>query len=110
MRDKNSNQAIDFDLTTVKDENRLFGILRMMSGYRLRYLSAIISQLFSTISKSSVYLLLAWFIDTWLIAADRQYPAYLVGLAFIGLALIEGTFSFYSNKFSIIKMGSYLLF
>ncbi len=98
MRDKNSNQAIDFDLTTVKDENRLFGILRMMSGYRLRYLSAIISQLFSTISKSSVYLLLAWFIDTWLIAADRQYPAYLVGLAFIGLALIEGTFSFYSNS------------
>ncbi|HOW07033.1 MAG TPA: hypothetical protein PLQ28_04315, partial [Flexilinea sp.] len=62
---------IDFDLTKIKTKNRMAGIWQMMSGYRLKYFLAIFSQLFSTIFKSSVYILLSWFIDTWLISNER---------------------------------------
>ena len=70
----------------------------MMSGYRLKYFLAIFSQLFSTVFKSSVYILLSWFIDTWLISNERLIPAYGIGLGFVLLALCEGLFTFYSNS------------
>jgi ATP-binding cassette subfamily B protein len=74
------------------------GIWQMMSGYRLKYFLAIFSQLFSTVFKSSVYILLSWFIDTWLISNERSIPAYGIGLGFVLLALCEGLFTFYSNS------------
>ena len=89
---------IDFDLTKIKTKNRMAGIWQMMSGYRLKYFLAIFSQLFSTIFKSSVYILLSWFIDTWLISNERSIPAYGIGLGFVLLALCEGLFTFYSNS------------
>jgi len=89
---------IDFDLTKIKTKNRIAGIWQMMSGYRLKYFLAIFSQLFSTVFKSSVYILLSWFIDTWLISNERPIPAYGIGLGFVLLALCEGLFTFYSNS------------
>lgn len=89
---------IDFDLTKIKTKNRMAGIWQMMSGYRLKYFLAIFSQLFSTIFKSSVYILLSWFIDTWLISNERSIPAYGIGLGFVLLSLCEGLFTFYSNS------------
>ena len=97
MSQEQNKPPIDFDLTSAKSNNRFAGILKIMSGFRFRYFTGILSQLFATISKSSVYLLLAWFIDTWLIAGERTYSAYLIGLAFVVLALVEGGFSYYSN-------------
>ncbi|MHC1771602.1 MAG: ABC transporter ATP-binding protein [Flexilinea sp.] len=89
---------LDYDLTQAKSKNRLLGVWRMMSGYRLRYLFAILSQGVSTASKTGVYLLLSWFIDSWLTQKDRSIPIFLVAASFILLALIEGLFSYSANS------------
>ncbi len=71
----------------------------MMTGFRVRFLFAIFSQLVSTVSKTSVYLLLAWFIEhSWLTQGQRTLPISIVALSFVALAIVEGTFSYFANS------------
>ncbi len=91
------NKIIDFDLTQAKSKSRFAGMWRMMSGYRLRYFGAIMLQGASTVCKTSVYLLLAWFIDDWLTQPKPAMPIWNIALFFILLALGEGFFSFGAN-------------
>lgn len=111
----------EYDLKDALSENRLRGILRILTGFRLKYLGAILSLGVATIAKTSTFLLLAYFVDTVLVQFQDQ-PGYLmpeqvgrdllssgdqpdttgilvaIALGFIGLALIEGMFSFVSGK------------
>lgn len=48
--------------------------------------------------KTSVYLLLSWFIDNWLILKVRTVPILMIVGALILLAALEGTFSFFANS------------
>ncbi|MBN2148479.1 MAG: ABC transporter ATP-binding protein [Anaerolineales bacterium] len=77
-----------------------------MKGFRLTYLAATVSLAFSASAKTATYLLLRYFADTVLgegkqLAADLPAASrtmLLIGLGFIGLALVEGTFSFFSGR------------
>jgi len=69
-----------------------------MSGYRVRYLFAILSQGLSTVCKTSVYLLLSWFIDNWLILKVRDVPILFIAGGLLLLAAFEGMFSYFANS------------
>ena len=94
----------ELDLTKVYSTNRIKGLWKMTSGYRVTYLVATISLAIAALAKTGTYLLLAYFIDTLLgegrfdFAGDLSGSLMLIGLGFVGLALFEGGFSFLSGR------------
>ncbi len=95
---KSSEKIIDYDLTSARSKRKLVNLWYCMSGYRVRYLFAILSQGFSTICKTSVYLLLSWFIDNWLILKIRTFPIAVIAAGLLLLAVLEGMFSYFANS------------
>ena len=92
-----------FDFRDALHENRLLGLWRMMTDYRLSYVAATIALALSALAKTSVYLLLRFFADDVMvqgrmIGSTMTQTFLWIGLGFIGLALIEGGGSFLSGR------------
>lgn len=87
----------DFEPRTAVSKNRLLGLFRLMTGYRLRYVVAAISTGLAACSQTATYLLLGYFIDSIL---PRHNPGLIILAAsgFIGCACFQGTFSFVSGR------------
>ncbi len=91
------SSATIFDMKKTLSENRLVGLWRMMSGYRLAYLSATLAQGVAASSKMITYLLLQYFIDH--VLSPRNYELVpWIALSFVGLAVIEGGCSFLAGS------------
>ncbi|HTP02507.1 MAG TPA: ABC transporter ATP-binding protein [Anaerolineales bacterium] len=92
-----------FDFRKALHRNRLAGVWRMMSDYRLPYAAATGSLAVSALAKTCTYLLLGYFADDVLnqqvyFAGSLSRTLALIGLAFVCLALVEGTFAFLSGR------------
>jgi len=95
--------AITFDFRHSLDENRLKGLWKMMVDYRLPYIGATASLAVSALAKTFTYLLLRYFADDVLtngkyIGNSLTQTFIWIGVGFVGLALLEGTFSFLSGR------------
>lgn len=86
------------DLKQSISPNRLIGLWRLMTGYRLIYLGAALSLGIAAVSKTGVYILLRYFADHVIgqPGANRLLP--LIALGFIGLATFEGSFTYFSGR------------
>jgi len=90
-------QAIpELDLQSTISKNRLLGVFRMLKGFRLRYLGAVASLGVSATAKTLTYMLLRYFVDTYFIAQDKTIGLIWIALGFVGLAAVEGSFTFLS--------------
>ncbi len=92
-----------FDFRNAIHENRLIGIWRMMTDFRAPYFGATGALAISALSKTCTYLLLGYFADDILnrhvyIGGSLTRTLGVIGLGFIGLAALEGTFSFLSGR------------
>jgi len=87
-----------YDLKNAISSNRLLGLWRMLTGYRGLYLAATASLAIAALAKTSTYLLLRHFVDNILGKEAAVTTLLLVGLGFVGLALMEGGFSFLSGR------------
>jgi ATP-binding cassette subfamily B protein len=83
--------------------NRLVGVWRMMTDFRLAYFGATASLAFSALAKTSMFLLLGYFADR--VLAQREFlggtlssTLAIIAAGFIGLAAIEGLFAFISGR------------
>ena len=94
------NKYYDIDLHKTLSKNRLIGLWRMMGGYHWLYIGATIALAVATISRTGIYLVLRRFIDDVVIAGNYGTDLALVILMFIGLALLQGGFSFISGWLS----------
>ncbi len=94
------------DLHEILPERRLLGLWRLMRGFRLTYLLATLTLAIASISKTATYLLLRYFADSVL---DKNLLAssgmseitrmlLLIALGFIGLAAVEGGFTYFSGR------------
>jgi ATP-binding cassette subfamily B protein len=85
------------DLKSTISSNRLAGLWRMMADFRLTYFGAILSLGLSTAAKTATFFLIRYLVDDVLGRPDlgRLLPG--VALGFIGLALLEGVFTFLSG-------------
>jgi len=92
-----SSEAANFDLKQALAPNRLQGLWKMMTGFRLIYVMATLSLGIAAISKTATYLLLRYFIDKVLGTNAPLSKLILVGLGFVGLALLESGFTFLSG-------------
>ena len=90
--------AKTFDLQSAISANRLVGLWRMMTGHRLTYLSATLSIGFAALSKTATFLLLRYLVDQ--VLGKGRFDSILIAIAlgFIGLAFLEGSFSFMSGR------------
>jgi ATP-binding cassette, subfamily B, bacterial len=97
------DQTSTFDFRKSINSNRLIGVWRMMRDFRAAYLSATGALAVSAISKTCTYLLLGYFADKVLtqkiyFAGTLARTLGAMGLGFIGLAVVEGSFSFLSGR------------
>ena len=94
------SQTLDiFDLGIQKNipKNRLAGLWKLMVGFRLRYLGAVTSLGISAVAKTLTFLLLRYFIDTFLGSQNATVKLPYIALGFVGLAIIEGGSTFISG-------------
>ena len=85
------------DFQHIVTGNRLVGLLRMMRGYRLIYLIATLSLGVATLARTAIYLWLKYFVDDVLTSSPTSMRLFWVGVGFIGLALLQGFFTFVSG-------------
>lgn len=88
----------EFDLSQTVSKNRLAGLWRMMAGYRLPYIGATLSLGVSAAAKTSTYLLLKYFVDSYFVTDVRTIGLWMIALGFVLLAAIEGSFAFLSGR------------
>jgi ATP-binding cassette subfamily B protein len=87
-----------FDLKRTLSSNRLVGLWRMLAGFRLRYVGAVLSLALSTTAKTATFFLIRYLVDDVLRRPDMTRLLPWVALGFIGLALTEGAFTFLSGR------------
>ncbi len=88
-----------YDLKNNISENRLRGLWLMLTGFRLKYTGALATLALATAAKTTTFLLLAYFVDQFLVAQNASVESFLlIALAFVVLALLEGFFTFQSGK------------
>jgi ATP-binding cassette subfamily B protein len=92
-----------YDFRKVLTRQKLLGLWRMMAGFRLAYTAANISLAISALAKTTTYLLLRNFADTVVgniepFAGTLSRTLVLIALGFVGLAMVEGGFSFVSGR------------
>jgi len=87
----------DINLSKTVSKNRLLGLWRLMKGYHWLYIGATATLAVATISRTGVYLVLRKFIDDVIIARNFSSDLTIIVLSFIGLALLQGGFSFLSG-------------
>jgi ATP-binding cassette subfamily B protein len=92
-----------FDLRSSLHVNRLVGIWRMMTGFRMAYFGATGALAVSALAKTCTFLLLGYFADRILtrrelIGGTLSASLAIIGAGFIGLAAIEGGFAFLSGR------------
>jgi ATP-binding cassette subfamily B protein len=95
--------AVTFDFRDSLDANRLKGLWKMMQDYRLAYLAATVALALSALAKTFPYLLLRYFADDVLsqgkyIRDSLTTTTIWIALGFIGVAILEGTFTFLSGR------------
>jgi ATP-binding cassette, subfamily B, bacterial len=88
-----------YDLKQAVTHSRVKGIWRMMTGFRLTYLSATLCLGLAAIAKTATFLLLRHFVDNVLGQPSIDTPILpIIALGFIVLAAVEGYFTFLSGK------------
>ncbi len=93
-----ATSVLNYDLKKAIASNRLLGLWRLMAGFRWNYLGATLALGVSATAKTTTYLLLRYFVDNLVNPSEATAPLYLIALGFLGLATIEGGFSFFSGR------------
>ena len=96
MTDKQA--ILSFDLKRAISPNRLVGLWRLLKGYHFEYTEATILQGLSAYSKTLTYLLLAYFVDNYIIHKTGSFPIWLIALGFLAFAALQGVFTYLSGR------------
>lgn len=94
------NTAPPLDFQYVVTAGRISGIWRLLSGYRLLYAVANVCVGFAAASRTIFYYLIQYLIDDVLNQPGMSTRLPWVALSFLGLALLEGLFTFLSGRWA----------
>ena len=93
----NTPHILEFNLQDTLHKNRFVSLWKLMRGFRLHYLGATLSLGVSAFSKTGMFLLVQFLIDD-VLAEEKRSLLPWVALSFVGLALMEGSFTFLSGR------------
>jgi ATP-binding cassette subfamily B protein len=88
----------NYDLKYAVADNRLVGLWRLMTGYRLKYLGATASVGLAAVFRTASFFLVRYLVDDVLGKEGATYQLALVAFGFIFLALLQGGCSFLSGR------------
>lgn len=95
------NDALaSYDLKQAVDDNRLAGLWRMISGFHRTFIAATLALGMAALAKTAVYFVFRDFVDNVLGQPDKASLVPLIALSFIGLALLEGGFTYLSGRWA----------
>jgi len=89
--------TIPLDLKETLADNRLVGLWRLLRGYYLRFITANIAVAVSAFSRTATYMLIGFYVDKVLGTGASWTSLLMVAVAFIGLAMVQGSFTFISG-------------
>ena len=78
-------------------KNRLLGLWRLIKGYQWLYIGAIALLAIATVARTGISLVVRRFVDDVIIAGNYGSTLTVTILLFIGLALVQGIFTFLSG-------------
>lgn len=92
----------NFNVKATMSHNRARGLWRLLKGYRVLYIGAIVALGISALSNTGSLLLLRTLVDDVLINVPENFlqVLLLMGLAFVGLSLLRGGFAFLSGAWA----------
>ena len=98
-----TTQSTYYDFRQALSENKLAGLWRMLSGYRLPYVAATLALAVSALGKTAMFLLLRYFVDTVmtdtsLSSAELNRQLASIAAGFVLLAAFEGSFAYISGR------------
>ncbi|MCS7071045.1 MAG: ABC transporter transmembrane domain-containing protein, partial [Anaerolinea sp.] len=88
------------DPRVVQAPNPLVGLWRLMAGFRHLYLLATVTLALGAAAKTASFLLLQYLIDDVLLRDQIAAGVLLIAVSFVGLAVVEGTFTYLSGRFA----------
>ncbi len=89
----------EFDFKGTISDNRLVGLFRMLTGFRLAYLGAVVGVGLAALLQTGQSLLLRYLVDD-VLGQERVRSLPFVGFGFVALALGQGAFSFLSGRWA----------
>ncbi len=89
-----------FDLKQIVTKNKYLGLWRLLTGYRWLFIGATMSIGMAAVSRTAFFYLLRYFTDDVLGSETIRERLPWVALGFIGLALLQGAFTFYSGRWA----------
>ncbi len=93
-----SVQLPAYNLKNAYSNRRLTGFWRMMTGFRTLYFTAIFALGLGAVMQTATFLLIRYFVDTALLQPNLAEVLPPIALGFIGLAMLQGTFSSISGR------------
>jgi ATP-binding cassette subfamily B protein len=87
-----------FDFKSTLSSNRFVGLWRILADFRWVYGAAVVCLAAATSAKTATFFLIRYLVDDVLVHPDILSLLPLVGLGFVGLALMEGAFTFFSGR------------
>ena len=87
-------ESSTMDLKETVTTHKMAGFWRLMTGYRAIYLVAIVFVGLAALARTGLYLVLGYFVDEILPGDDLNQRLPLVVFALLGLALLQGGFSY----------------
>jgi len=106
---------IEYDLKKTVSDKRLVGLWRMLTGFRLAYLGAVLGVGIEAALRTGNYLLLRYFVDDVLGEENLARALPPIAAGFVGLALLRGVFTFLSGRWAAqtaegiaLRMRNYL--
>ncbi|MEJ5308667.1 MAG: ABC transporter ATP-binding protein [Anaerolineae bacterium] len=87
-------RKLTFDLKSAVHKNRLVGLWRVLTGFRLLYLGAMLAIVLGAFMRVYYYRVVQYVIDT--VVGESRNLQHLpwLALAIVGLAVLEGTFAY----------------
>jgi ATP-binding cassette subfamily B protein len=94
------SQNATFDFKQTVTTNRYRGLWRMLTGYQRIYVGATLSIGLSAVARTAFFYLLRYFTDDVLGSDTIRQQLPWVALGFIGLAALQGAFTFLSGRWA----------
>lgn len=88
----------ELDLKETIGIGKLTGFWKLMTGFRSKYLVSTVSMGVAAIMNTVTFLLLAAFVDNFMVAGDRTVPLVVYIAGFLGLAIIQAGATFNSRR------------
>lgn len=93
----NTPKILEFDLQETIHPNRFVSLWKLLKGFRGHYFGATLALGVSAFSKTGMFLLVQFLVDD-ILANERRELLPWVALGFLGLAVLEGVFTFFSGR------------